>query len=172
MVNYISDQVLNTTIYVSPTQFTKNVVQTILKQLKQKVEKKCNNIGYVLEDSSQILKKSMGVVNSHNNVSRIKFNISYRCRIISPSVGDIIDCYVNSINKMGIIGYIKLNEILDISKSVDQDISQSPLIIIVPDQRIKDKDTIRVGDKITIKISAIRNKFNEDKIQIVGTNNY
>ena len=114
----------------------------------------------------------MGVVSLHNNVSRIKFNISIVVELYHPGVGDIIDCYVNSINKMGIIGYIKLNEILDISKSVDQDISQSPLIIIVPDQRIKDKDTIRVGDKITIKISAIRNKFNEDKIQIVGTNNY
>jgi DNA-directed RNA polymerase subunit E'/Rpb7 len=172
MVNYISDQVLKTTIYVSPTQFTKNVVQTILKQLKQKVEKKCNNIGYVIENSSQIIKKSMGVVNSQNNIARIKFNISYRCQIISPSVGDEMECYVNSINKMGVIGYIKLNEIVESSDLKIQDITTSPLIIIIPDNRIKDRDAINVGDKIKIKINAIRNKFNEDKIQIVGTNNY
>ena len=85
------------------------------------------------------------------------------------NINDIIDCYINSINKMGILAYIKLNEIIPDYKG-DNTFSNSPLIIIIPLQIIEDidKESIGLEKKIKVKINAIRLKYNANKIQIIG----
>jgi DNA-directed RNA polymerase subunit E'/Rpb7 len=170
MVNYLSEQVLRTTIFIQSNEITTNITTVLLKVLKQKIEDKCNHIGFVIKDTISIVKKSMGIITTNNNKSMVKYNVSYKCKILSPSVGDIIECYVNNKNKMGIIGYVKLHEIIGEGNHPKDDMKNSPLIIIIPLNRINDSESISINDKITIKVNAVRNKFNEDKIQVVGTN--
>ena len=171
MVNYLTEQILDTTIFISPTALNTDIIVVLLKQLKEKIENRCNHIGYVLNNSTNIIKKSMGVITTNNNNTSIKYNIQYKCSILSPSVNGIIDCYVNNKNKMGVICYIKLSEIIQ-SSNIGDNLKDSPLIIIIPLSRAKDIDSINIGDKIQVKVNAIRNKYREDKIQVVATNDY
>ena len=80
---------------------------------------------------------------------------------------EIIDCYIDNINKMGIIAYIKFKDIISGNKD-NNTLQESPLIIIIPYQTVENIDEMNIGKKIKVKINAIRIKFNADKIQIVG----
>ena len=74
----------------------------------------------------------------------------------------------NDINKMGIIAYIKMRDIIDDYEGANT-LQDSPVLIIIPNETIEDVEDIDIGKKIKIKVNATRIKFNADKIQIVGT---
>ena len=80
---------------------------------------------------------------------------------------NIINCYIDNINKLGIIGYIKLSEIID-NYDEDNNINDSPFIIIIPEKDIEDITKYNIGDNIDIKVVAVRIKYQSDKIQIIG----
>ena len=68
---------------------------------------------------------------------------------------------------MGIIAYIKMNKIIKDYRGSNT-LEDSPLIIIIPIDDIKEIDKLQVNDKIDIEVIASRIKFNANKIQIIG----
>ena len=87
--------------------------------------------------------------------------------MIRPETDDIIECYIDNINKMGVIAYIKLKDLVKDYKG-ENVLKDSPLIIIVPLQLIDDIDELNIGQKIKVKVNASRLKFNAKQIQVVG----
>ena len=161
--SFITEQIINTILYLEPFDLNNNINNIILLRLKQKFEGLCYKEGIIINDTIELIKRKIGKVETYNNKSIIKYEITFRAKIISPSEGEELEIYINNINKMGIIGYIKVNE-YNITKS-----ENSPLIIIIPLEYInKDISDFNINDKINIIILGKRIKLNSDKIQLVG----
>ena len=115
------------------------------------------------KDSIEIVNRSIGMMKIIDNVSYITYHITYKALVISPSIGDKISCIVSSNNKMGLIGYVKDNEI--------DTIEDSPFVIIIPREYfsdVSDIDDININDKINVVIDNYRTKYLGKQIQIVA----
>jgi len=162
MSNYISSQLLTTSINVEIKNIQGDINQIIYKLLKKKYEGVCNKDGYVENDSLQIINRSIGEVKTINNTSYIVYNITYKANIYSPVKETKLDISVNSITKMGIVGYLKDKE--------EDTIESSPFIVIVPREYFneEDIDDISVNDKLKVEIIDSRIKYMSKNIQIVA----
>jgi len=174
-LSYINTQKLTTKINIKPNELNQNINEIIFLKLKELTEGVCINEGYVITDSIDIINKYIGKIINLNNKSYIEYCINYSAIILSPNKDDIINCYIDNINKLGIVAYIKLSELIkstDININIDNEIdtfSNSPLIIIIPETNIDDITKYNKNDNINIKVVAIRIKYNSDKIQLIGS---
>ena len=167
-ISYINNQILNETIYLSYNEINiKDINQILRNKLIEKKEGKCYNNGYIIRGSINIINKTLGKLVNLDSENKLLYNIKYSANILNPSKDEIIDCYIDNINKMGIIAYIKFKDIISGNKD-NNTLQESPLIIIIPYQTVENIDEMNIGKKIKVKINAIRIKFNTDKIQIVG----
>lgn len=172
MTNYLSSQLLHTTIYLEPKELNeKNINDIILYKLKNSMEGICNSNGYVIKDSCEIINKSIGKIVNIDNNSLLEYIIKYKADILSPKENDIVSCYIDNINKLGIIAYIKLSDITNISDDTDENINNSPFIIIIPEKNIENIEEYNINDNINVNIIAIRIKYKSDKIQLIGNIN-
>ena len=105
--NYISKQLLTSSINIPTDRLRGDINETILRQIKKRFEGTCNQDGFIEKDSIEITNRSLGELKTINNKSYIVYNITYKANVISPSIGDKIKCVINSNNKMGLIGYIQ-----------------------------------------------------------------
>ena len=168
-LSYINEQIFTDTIYLNPKDInTPNITELIIIKLKKKIGNKSYNNGYIINDSIDFISKTLGKIVTLSNENKILYNIKYKVKMIQPTVNDEIECYVDNINKMGIIAYIKMRDVVDDYKGANT-LQDSPLLIIIPNETIENISDINIKQKIKIKINATRIKFNADKIQIVGT---
>ena len=167
-VEYIQKQMLTDTIYINPKDLNiKNINGLILVKLKQLRENKCNSNGIILQKSIKFINKTIGKISTIDTSSKIVYNIRYECDLINPTIGNKIECYINNISKMGIIAYIKMDNIIN-NYNGPNTLEDSPLIVIIPIDDVKEIDKLQVNDKIEIEVIASRIKFNANKIQIIG----
>ena len=159
----ISEQIYTTTINIQCKNIVGDINKIILKYLKNNNENMCNNNGYIINDSIDIIERSIGEIKTINSNSYITYRIKYSAKILNVSVGDKIECIINSITKMGIISYIKLNESFSIKNS--------PLLIVTPLEFIssdKNIDDYKINDTIIVTVAAFRIKFKASNIQIIS----
>ena len=165
----VSEQIFNDTISLISSDLNKDIDNIILNKLKKKYEGLCKDDSFVLNNSISILKRSLGRIETSDNINYIKYDISYKCNTLSPNMGDKIDCHVNNINKMGVIAYIRIE---DEYKTSDNNFDNSPLIIIIPNDIINTDqiniNDINIGQKLNIEIIGTRIKYRNEKIQVVG----
>ena len=164
-MSYISEQLLTTVLILDPKDLNNEIDNTIKHKLKEIIEGKCHEDGYIIKDSIRIIQRSMGNIVTNNNRSEIKYTIKYKAEIISPSINDELSIVINNINKMGIIGYIKLNE-SDTSKD-------SPLIIMIPKEYFNEETTrnisdLTIGQKIDVVVIGSRIKYRSENIQVIA----
>ena len=168
-ISYISEQIFTDTIYLDPRDInTPNITGLIIIKLKKRIGNKSYNNGYIINDSIKFISKTLGKIVTLSNENKILYNIKYKVKMIQPTVNDEIECCVDNINKMGIIAYIKMRDVIDDYDGVNT-LLDSPLLIIIPNETIEHIENINIGQKIKIKINATRVKFNAEKIQIIGT---
>ena len=160
----ITNQVFSNNISLYPHELNKDIDNIVLLKLKKLFEGYCKDNCFVLNNSINMINKSLGKIETHENKNIIKYDVKYSCDIISPSKGQEIDIIVNSVNKMGIIGYIKIDE--KYSKS-DKPFENSPLIIIIPEDLIDNINDINIGQKVKASILDYRIKFRNEQIQII-----
>ena len=160
--DYYSEQLLTTSININSDSIKGDINQLLFHKLKQKYEGVCNKDGYVKKDSIEIVDRSIGEVKTINNTSYIVYNITYKAGVLSPVEGIKLDIVIDSITKMGIIGYIKFDE--------SDTIEDSPFIIIVPKEYFDDNSFEKhsVKDILQVVIIASRIKYLSKNIQIVG----
>lgn len=175
MSDIYKEELKNTTIHIPSKDIyrTKDIDGLIKFTLKKQIENVCGKYGYVLEDSVSIVKRSIGKIVTHNGVSNIEYNITYKMNSIYPCKGDIYEAVVDSITKMGLISYIKLDsEKLDSGKLDSEkfnSVKESPVLIIVPQMYLdKDLDSYVKNQKIKIEVLDKRVKYRAKQIQVVG----
>ena len=165
-MSYSNEQLLTTNLILDSKDLNNDIDNTIKYKLKSQIEGKCHEDGYIIEDSVVIIKKSMGKVLTNNGKSEIKYLITYKAKLISPSEGDEFNVYVANINKMGVLAYIKLN-IKENEKSID-----SPLVVMIPrdyfSESSRNIEDLTIGQTLNVSIIGCRIKYRSDKIQVVA----
>ena len=166
-MTYYTTEILNDKIQINYIDINiKNINTKIYSLLKSKVENKCYKNGFVIKDSIKPISKSLGKLVNLDSNNYLEYKIKYKVKIIKPTIGDIIECYINEKNKLGILAYIKYKDIID--NGENNGISDSPLLIIIPYETIDDIDKYNENMKIKIVVDATRVKFDANKIQVIG----
>ena len=167
-ISYITKQKFSEIINIDYKDInTKRFNQKIYHKLLEKVGDRCYNNGYTLRNSVEMINKSLCKLESLDSNNLLTCKINFSVDMIRPGTDDIIECYIDNINKMGVIAYIKLKDLVKDYKG-ENVLKDSPLIIIVPLQVIDDIDELNIGQKIKVKVNASRLKFNAKQIQVVG----
>ena len=91
------------------------------------------------------------------------YEITYKANIYSPVKGTKLDITINSITKMGIIGFLK-------DFMMMMTIENSPFIVIVPREYFEDDnvDDYEVNNELKVQIEDSRIKYMSKNIQIVA----
>ena len=154
---------LYTTLMLSPNQMNNNLYINLKKNLKAKVENKCNKIGYIL-NIYNILSYDEGILEPENFTGSAKYNIKYSARLCCPIENTFIICKIENMNKL----LIKAKN--------------GPILIIVNNNNIntdnfkKDNEQniihknniLKVDDYIIIKVLAKKLNNNDTRICTLG----
>ena len=163
-MTYISEQLLKTVLSLNPKDLNNDIDNMIKYKLKDTIEGKCHEDGYIIRDSIQIIKRDIGKVITTNGKSVIKYFITYKAQLIYPSENDEITIFINNINKMGVIGYIKLKD-----GDTHED---SPLVVMVPreyfEESSKNIHDLTVGQRLDIIVLGSRINYYSDNIQVIA----
>ena len=163
-MSYISEQLLTSVLILNPNDLNSDIDSIVRIKLKENIEGKSYEDGYIIEDSVRIIQRSMGKMVTNGKKSEIKYLIKYKAKVVSPSTNDEINIIISSINKLGIIGYIRLNE-GDTSE-------ESPMLIMVPKEYFSEYtrnfDDLTVGQKMDVITIGVRSKFNSSNIQVIA----
>tara|TARA_A100001015_G_scaffold320741_2_gene448283 strand:+ start:1144 stop:1644 length:501 start_codon:yes stop_codon:yes gene_type:complete len=154
---------LTSSINIKPSNLRGDINKIILNILKNRFEGICNKDGYIIKDSIELIERSIGEILTITNESIINYKVTYKADIIFPSEGDEYACYVDTINKFGIIAYLKLSD--------GDTLKESPFIIIIPKEYIPDDEynKININEKLSVRIKSFRIKYNSSHIQVVAT---
>ena len=134
-----------------------NIERLIKNKLQKKIGNKCIKDGYVLSNSIQILKRSIGKINTAFFDGSISYNIQYSAKVCNPKEGSFVVVDYVDHNKMGILA--KKNN--------------TPLNIVIPKQLHKNKELFKQIDEqlsqdksIKLKIQIIGKRFEKDDTEI------
>tara|TARA_Y100000389_G_scaffold32057_1_gene27248 strand:- start:530 stop:1036 length:507 start_codon:yes stop_codon:yes gene_type:complete len=165
MSDIYKEELKTTTIHIPSKDIykTKDIDGLIKFNLKKQIENVCGKYGYVLEDSVLVVKRSIGKIVTHNGISNIEYNITYRMKTILPCKGDIYEAIIDSITKMGLISYLRLE-----SDKINS-LKESPVLIIIPQMYLdKELDSYVKNQKIKVEVLDKRIKYRAKQIQVVG----
>jgi DNA-directed RNA polymerase subunit E'/Rpb7 len=153
MDNIYFNCVLTKKIIVASKFLNENIDEYIENYLKSKVEGLCIDEGYIKNDSIKILKKSIGMLLGSKFTGDITYDIAYTADICNPVIGNLIDCKVKFINKLGILG------------------NNGPITIIVGKQfHANDDDINNIKENDIVKVEVIAKKFslNDREIKVIA----
>jgi len=94
-------------ITLQASEINGDINSILLKKLKKRIGNKCSKDGYVDNDTIKILDRTIGVVNSSHFNGDINYSVKSEISTCNPLKGDILECTVIGINKMGIMCYNK-----------------------------------------------------------------
>jgi DNA-directed RNA polymerase subunit E'/Rpb7 len=92
----------NTNISIEPYYMNSDIRNNMKIVLKKKVEKKCNENGYI-DEVYRIMKYEDGDLIAENLSGNVIFNVSYHCKICIPIENTIIIGHVKVINQEVIV---------------------------------------------------------------------
>lgn len=126
----------------------------LLKQLREKLEGRCSQHGYVVPDSINLLSRSMGTIENGRFTGNIVFHVQAQGRVYNPSNGTVVSGVVELKNKMGL--YVIYKDAIKI---------QIPRELHIGDEEF---DSIEKGDEIQIEIRKSRFQVNDTHITSIG----
>jgi DNA-directed RNA polymerase subunit E'/Rpb7 len=142
-------------INLLPHEIKHDVDAILLEKLKNEVGDRCIKEGYVRKESIELLKRSIGVVDSIHFNGRICFQITYSAEVCNPTEGLKLKGRIADINKMGAIINIK------------------PLSIILPKQQphidLEVFKGLSVNDEVLVSIVGCIFELYDTEINAVGT---
>jgi DNA-directed RNA polymerase subunit E'/Rpb7 len=146
------NNVLIKRICIKAKYLNENIDEYINNYLKSNIEGKCIDEGYVEPNSIKIIKKSIGTILGSRFTGDVTYDIIYTANVCNPVSGNIINCKVKFINKLGILG------------------TNGPITITIPKQLHKNSDfeNININDNIKIEVIAKKYSLNQKEIKIVA----
>jgi len=140
-------------ILITADDINKSLDDTIHNILVENNEGKCVREGFIKEDSIKLLKRSVPYVYGNQMNGKLYVDVLYETEICCPMRGNIIECNIEKLNKLGILA------------------SSGPLSIIVARDFHKNKDLFKgLKENTSITIEIIDKKFNinEKKISVIA----
>ena len=152
-----------TRISIEPYHMNSDIILNLKLKIKEKIEKKCNVNGYVVE-VYRILEYSDGIMPPENLNGCAIYNITYHCKICIPIENTLIIGQVKVINQELIIA------------------NNGPIWIFIPKENIdsnyweiidgyKNKNNNKklvIEDFVKIQITHKRNNKNDNQINTIG----
>lgn len=140
---------------------TNNISQLLEYKLKNLLENKCGEYGFVKKNSVKIIQRSYGIFKIVENRSVILYNINYVMEAINPLKNDILECIISNSTKMGCIAYVQYED-----DEEEYTLKTSPLLIIIPRNYLKEEYS--EGEKVNIEVITSKVKYNSKQIQIIA----
>lgn len=153
MDNIYFNCILTKKIVIESKYLNENIDEYIKTYLNKKIEGICIDEGYVKPESIKILKRSVGMLLGSRFTGDISYEIAYSAEICNPVIGNLIECKVKFINKLGILGH------------------NGPITIIIGKQFHNNDDEINnIKENDIIKVEVIDKKYslNDKEIKIVA----
>lgn len=153
MDNIYFKLILTKKIIVQSKYLNENITDYVDNYLKNKIEGICIDEGYIKEGTIKILKKSIGMLLGSKFTGDITYEIAYTADVCNPVIGNIIECKVKFLNKLGILAV------------------NGPITVIVGKQfHVNDDEISLIKENDIIKVEVIAKKFslNDKEIKIVG----
>lgn len=150
--NIYFNNVLIKRLCIKSKYLNENIDEYINNYLKSNIEGKCIDEGYVEPNSIKVIKKSIGLILGSRFTGDVTYDIIYNANVCNPVTGNIINCKVKFINKLGILA------------------TNGPITITIPKQLHNDLDFehIKVDDTIKIEVIAKKYSLNQKEIKIVA----
>ena len=124
-------------VSLNPRYLDENFAQFIEKVVKNNIEGKCIKEGYVVPNTTVILKRSMGNLNNNQFNGNINFDLIIGAKICNIPSQSVIRAQVKKINKLGVLAEL------------------GPLMILVPKDMHQAKDPfkdIKPGQEIELLV--------------------
>lgn len=153
MDNIYFKAILTNKVIVKSKFLDENIDEYIENHLKNKVEGICIDEGFVKKDSIKILKKSIGMLLGSKFTGDITYEVVYSADLCNPVIGNILECKVKFINKLGILG------------------NNDALTIIIGKQfHMNDEELNTIKENDIVKVEVIAKKFSlkDKEIRVVG----
>lgn len=151
--NIFYNTVIWNRILINSCDINKSINNTILNILVENNEGKCVREGYIKEGSIKLLKRSVPYVYGSQMNGKLHVDVLYDAQICCPMKGNIIECKIEKINKLGILA------------------STGPLSIIIARDFHKNKEVfkdLKEDSDITIEIIDKKFNINEKKISVIA----
>jgi DNA-directed RNA polymerase subunit E'/Rpb7 len=152
MENIYFNNIVKKKIIVNPKHMG-NIDNYIESYLKTNYEGKCIAEGYVKPETIKIVRRSIGAITGSRFNGDVTYMIEYSAEICNPVIGNVIECKVKNINKLGLL------------------CNNGPITIIVGKKfhdNLEDINKIKEGDSINVEIIAKKIQLNKEEIQVVG----
>lgn len=153
-------------IELEPYQIGDNLYYHIKENLKKKLEKKCNHLGYIVE-VFKINKYTPLVINPYSFSGNCPFNVLYSCRICKPQKGQIIVGKIINISGMIAAKNGPIDMIIQ-SDSINKKKFMINNNIIYYTDKNKKKVEINKNELLKIKVLDIHMLKNDNKIFVIG----
>jgi DNA-directed RNA polymerase subunit E'/Rpb7 len=152
MENIYFNNIVKKKIIVNPKHMG-NIDNYIETYLKTNYEGKCIAEGYVKPETIKIVRRSIGAITGSRFCGDVTYMIEYSAEICNPVIGNVIECKVKNINKLGLL------------------CNNGPITVIVGKKfhdNLEDINKIKEGDSINVEIIAKKIQLNKEEIQVVG----
>jgi DNA-directed RNA polymerase subunit E'/Rpb7 len=90
--------IIDRVVCLSILKINQNAETQILQILRQQIEGKCVDQGFVRPNSIKLRHTSIGKLNG----SDIHFNVTFRADVCNPLTGVIVHCKINTVTKAGL----------------------------------------------------------------------
>lgn len=120
--------------------------------IKKNVEGLCLHEGYVKPETVSVLKKSVGILLGSSFTGDITYDVAYTAQVCNPVIGNVINCKVKFVNKMGVLA------------------SNGPITVIIGRQfhLNNELDKINRDDNIKVEVVARTFSLNDKEIKVVA----
>ena len=152
-------------ISLQPYQMTNDININLKINLKKKVEKKCNQNGYISK-IYKIVEKSHGIIDAENFNASATFEIKYSCKLCLPIENTIIIGKIRTINRVLMV--IENGPILSIVLSNNINYDNFKLNNQNNLENKKSKNELKVGDFVKIKILSKTFNYNDNQIKTMA----
>jgi len=130
-------------------------IDTILEgKIRSRLEGKCSRHGYVLNDSTKILSRSMGSLERGRFSGHLIFHVQVEGKVLNPPDKTVLDGKVIRKNKMGL--YVNYRDAIRIIIPRDANIGNEEF------------ESVEVGQTVTVEIKKSRFQVNDEYILSVG----
>jgi DNA-directed RNA polymerase subunit E'/Rpb7 len=160
-------------IYLTPKDMNTIGSQTIdavlLDHLKEKLENKCSRHGFVIQNSLEVLSRSMGQIENGKFTGNIIFHIQAQGRVYNPANGTRIVGRILKKNKMGI--YMIYKNAIRILIPRDLHIGNEEFEKLQPQDTIEvelRKSRFQINDKYILSVGVFVGRFGVNMAVLQG----
>lgn len=139
-------------VVVPSKHLNANIDSYINDYIRKNVEGICINEGYVKPETISVLKKSVGILLGSSFTGDITYDVAYTAQVCNPVIGNVLNCKVKFVNKMGILA------------------SNGPITVIIGRQFHQNNELEKIGRDDDIKVEVVARTFslNDKEIKVVA----